>query len=54
MNKMIITRNAAKMGEKIEAVVTTTAVPVSMVDTTGLPIPPVVAVDANLLVPLPL
>lgn len=45
---MIITRTAARIGAKIDAVETTTAVPVSTVDTTGLPKPPVVAVDVNL------
>ena len=44
---MAITRNAANIGAKIEAVVTTTAVPVSTVDTKGLATPPVVAVEAS-------
>ena len=45
----------AKIGANIDAVVTTKAVPVSTVDTTGLPRPPVVAVDAILLAaPAPL
>ena len=52
---MMMTNTAAKMGKKMEAVVTTIAVPVSMVETTGLPIPPVEAVDASLPVaPAPL
>jgi len=40
------------MGAKIEAVVTTKAVPVSTVETMGFPKPPVVAVDANRLAAL--
>ena len=52
---MIITRTAAKKGANIEAVVTTIAVPVSSVETTGFANPPVVAVEANRLVaPAPL
>ena len=47
---MITTKNAAKIGANIEAVVTTKAVPVSTVETKGFPNPPVVAVEANLLV----
>ncbi len=46
----MITNSAASIGAKIEAVDTTTAVPVSMVDTNGFAKPPVVAVEANLLV----
>ncbi len=42
------TKTAAKIGANIEAVDTTTAVPVSTVDTTGFAKPPVVAVDVNL------
>ncbi len=38
----------AKTGAKIDAAVTANAVPVSTVDTTGLPNPPVVAVEAIL------
>ena len=50
-----MTRIAANIGAKMDAVATTTAVPVSTVDTTGLPKPPVVAVEANLLAaPAPL
>ena len=41
---------AASMGTKIEAAVTITAVPVSAAEITGLPKPPVTAVEANLLV----
>ena len=48
MAKIIITSTAAKSGAKIEAAVTTSAVPVSTVETTGLATPPVVAVDVNL------
>lgn len=52
---MMMTRTAANIGAKIDAVVTTTAVPVSTVDTIGLPKPPVVVVEANLLAaPAPL
>ena len=51
----MITNTAARIGAKIEATVTTAAVPVSTVATTGLAKPPVVAVDANLPVaPAPL
>src|SRR5690606_13902460 len=45
---MIMTSMAAKGGIRMEAVDTTTAVPVSTVDTRGFAIPPVVAVEANL------
>ncbi|KKL91690.1 hypothetical protein LCGC14_1892180 [marine sediment metagenome] len=47
-----MTRITAKTGAKIDAVVTTIAVPVSTDDSIGLANPPVVAVDANLLVAL--
>ena len=47
-----MTRTAAKIGAKIDAVVTTIAIPVSTVETMGLAKPPVVAVDANRLVAL--
>jgi len=43
----MITKIAAKIGAKIEAVVTTMAVPVSTVETKGLANPPVVAVAVN-------
>lgn len=43
-----MTSTAAAIGANIEAAVTTTAVPVSTVATTGFASPPVVAVDANL------
>lgn len=43
----MITNTTPKTGAKIEAVDTATAVPVSTVDTTGLAIPPVVAVEVN-------
>lgn len=45
-----MTRIAANMGAKIETIETTVAVPVSTVEITGFPKPPVVAVEANLLV----
>ena len=45
-----MTRTTANIGAKIDAVVTTRAVPVSTVETIGLAKPPVVAVDANRLV----
>jgi hypothetical protein len=48
MIKMTMTKTAAITGAKIEAVLTTAAVPVSTVATIGLPKPPVVAVEANL------
>lgn len=52
---MIMTNTAARIGANIEATVTTVAVPVSMVASTGFANPPVLAVDANLLVaPAPL
>lgn len=44
----MITRIAAIGGTNIEAVETATAVPVSMVETTGFATPPVVAVDVSL------
>lgn len=44
---MIITRIAAMGGAKMDAVETATAVPVSIVDTTGFAKPPVVEEDAN-------
>lgn len=43
-----MTNRAATIGAKIEATVTTTAVPVSTVETRGLAKPPVVAVEATL------
>lgn len=43
----MMTKTAAKTGIKIEAVVTTIAVPVSTVEITGLPNPPVVALEAR-------
>ena len=45
---IIRTKNAARIGAKIDAVVTTAAVPVSTRPITGLAVPPVVAVEANL------
>ena len=42
-----MTRTTAKTGAKIDAVVTTIAVPVSTKDNIGLAKPPVVAVEAN-------
>ncbi len=44
---MAMTKTAARTGRKIEIIDITIEVPVSIVDTTGLAIPPVVAVDAN-------
>ena len=41
---------AANMGKKIEIIDMTMEVPVSIVETTGFAIPPVVAVEANLVV----
>lgn len=46
-NNMKITKKAAKMGANIEMIDMATDVPVSSAETTGLPKPPVVAVDAN-------
>ena len=43
----MITKKAAIIGAKIETAETTSAVPVSTVDTTGFAMPPVVAVEAN-------
>src|SRR5690606_20615133 len=45
---MIMTNMAAKGGTSMDAVDTTTAVPVSTVDTKGFAIPPVVAVEPTL------
>lgn len=45
---MIKTKNAAKIGAKIDAIETTTAVPVSTVEISGFARPPVVPVEANL------
>ena len=45
--KIMMTKIAAMGGTKIDAVETTTAAPVSTVDTMGLAIPPVVAVEVN-------
>ena len=42
------TKNAARIGAKIDTVVTTAAVPVSTRPITGFAVPPVVAVEANL------
>lgn len=42
-----MTNTAATKGAKMEAAVTTTAVPVSTVETMGLANPPVVAVEAT-------
>lgn len=47
----IKTKINARTGMKIENTDITTEVPVSIVDTTGFAIPPVVAVEANLVVP---
>ncbi len=47
---MMMTKIAAKTGAKMDAVVTTMAVPVSTVETMGLANPPVVAVEAIRLV----
>lgn len=44
----MITITTASIGANMDAVVTAKAVPVSTVETTGLPKPPVVAVEANL------
>ena len=55
MNKITMTRTAANIGAKIEAVVTTNAVPVSTVEINGLAKPPVLAVEAKRLeAPAPL
>ncbi len=55
MNRIMHTKTAANIGANIDATETTTAVPVSTVATTGFANPPVVAVEANLLVaPAPL
>ena len=43
----MITKTAARIGAKIEAVEITKAVPVSAVETIGFAKPPVVAVDAK-------
>ena len=51
MNNRRITKNIATTGKTIETADITTAVPVSTVETTGFAIPPVVAVDANLVAP---
>jgi len=42
-----MTKTAASIGVKMEAVLTANAVPVSTVETIGFAIPPVVAVEAN-------
>ena len=47
---MAITKTAAITGTKTAVSETTVAVPVSIVETTGFPRPPVVAVEASLLV----
>ena len=48
---MIITKIKASAGIKIENADITTEVPVSIVETTGFAIPPVVVVEANLVAP---
>ena len=45
------TKTTATIGSTIEMNDITIAVPVSIKETTGLPIPPVVAVDVNLVAP---
>ena len=45
-----MTKTTANMGIKIETIDITTAVPVSTVETIGLAMPPVVAVEASLVV----
>ena len=45
---MMITRTIAKIGKKIETIDIITEVPVSTVETIGFAIPPVVAVEVNL------
>ncbi len=52
MTKITMTKIAAMGGANIEAVDTATAVPVSIVDTTGFAKPPVVDEEANLPVAL--
>lgn len=47
INKIIITNIIAKIGRNIETIDITKDVPVSIVETMGLPTPPVVTVDAN-------
>lgn len=51
MYKMNPTINKPRMGRKIETIDITTEVPVSMVDTMGLPIPAVDTEDVNLVAP---
>ena len=48
MKQMMQTKIIATIGRKIEIIDKKTEVPVSMVETTGFPIPAVVDVDANL------
>ena len=48
ITKITMTNTAAMTGAKMEATVTTAAVPVSTVANTGFAKPPVVVVDANL------
>ncbi len=53
--KMMMTKTAAKIGAKIDAILTTVAVPVSTVAKMGFANPPVVVDEANLPVaPAPL
>jgi len=51
MNAIIKTRIKPTTGRKIVTIDVTKAVPVSIVDTIGFPIPAVVAVDANRVAP---
>ena len=51
IKNMRMTKTTATIGSTIEMNDITIAIPVSIKETTGLPIPPVVAVDVNLVVP---
>ena len=51
INPIIKTKIKPTIGKKTETIDITTAVPVSTVETTGFPIPAVVAVDANRVAP---
>lgn len=51
MIKIITTKTIAIIGTKIESVDMITEVPVSIVETTGFAMPPVVAVEAKRVVP---
>ena len=51
MKTIINTKTKPTIGRKIVTTDVNKAVPVSMVETTGFPIPAVVAVDANLVAP---